>query len=122
MLMWAELTAAEPELAATGRDLLHQFGVGRADLLRDPRCALHAFPVPDNEDAFDATGVAAPRPDPDLPARLAHQYLAIERGMAEEPPGFGDEQLFELLLGTCLVTRTTGHGDWSPRHAVWRAP
>jgi hypothetical protein len=158
MLTWGELAAAEPDLAATGRALLYQFGVGlgflgtvradggprvhpvcpiltddgaflfvvsspkRADLHRDPRYALHAFPVPENEDAFYATGVAAPRSDPDLRARLAHQYLAVEREMPEEPPGFADEQLFELLVGTCLVTKTTGHGDWSPTHAVWRAP
>ena len=59
----------------------------RNDLHRDPRYALHAFPTDDNEDAFYVTGVAEPKSDPALRARIADQYLAQERGMAEEPPG-----------------------------------
>jgi hypothetical protein len=157
MLTWGELTAAEPELAETGRAMLYQFGVGlgylatvrgdggprvhpvcpiltddglylfvvaspkRADLHRDPRFALHAFPINGNEDAFYLTGVAEPKPDPVLRARIQAQYLADERGLKEAPPGFDDEQLFELLVNTCLATKTTGHGDWNPVHRVWKA-
>ena len=94
----------------------------RADLLRDPRYALHAFPTDDNEDAFYITGVAESRnEDPAVRARLAEQYLVQERAMKEEPPGFDDEHLFELRFDTCLVTKTTGHGDWNPQHTVWKA-
>ncbi len=93
----------------------------RSDLRRDPRYALHAFPVPDNEDAFYITGMAEPRDDPALRARLTEQYLMAERDMSAAPPGFDDEQLFELLIESCLVTKTTGHGDWSPQHTVWKA-
>jgi hypothetical protein len=93
----------------------------RADLHRDPRYALHAFPTDDNEDAFYITGTAAPQTDPAVRSRLAEQYLVAERKMTEEPPGFADEQLFELLVNTCLVTKTTGHGDWNPQHTVWKA-
>lgn len=93
----------------------------RADLLRDPRYALHAFPVPDNEDAFYVTGTATACTDAAQRARLADIYLADERGMDEQPPGFEDEQLFELRIASCLTTTTTGHGDWNPRHTVWTA-
>jgi hypothetical protein len=92
----------------------------RSDLHRDPRYALHAFPVDGNEDAFYLTGTATPRPDPDLREVVAAQYFG-ERDMAEAPAGFEEEQLFELLIGSCLVTRTKGHGDWDPQHAVWTA-
>jgi hypothetical protein len=157
MLTWGELTAAQPEAAATGRAMLYQWDVGlgflgtvradggprvhpvcpiltddglylfvvaspkRADLLRDPRYALHAFPVPENEDAFYLTGEAEAKSDPALRARIAHQYLMVEREMTEEPAGFDDEQLFELRINTCLTTKTTGHGDWNPQHTVWKA-
>jgi len=33
-----------------------------------------------------------------------------------------DQDLFEFLIERCLLTRTTGHGDPSPRHVVWTAP
>jgi hypothetical protein len=92
----------------------------RADLRRDPRYALHAFPVPESEDAFYLAGTAEPRDDPALRARLAEQYLVQERNMQEEPPGFADEQLFELSIESCLVTKTTGYGDWNPQHTVWK--
>src|SRR6476659_3904604 len=71
----------------------------RADLRRDPRYALHAFPVPESEDAFYIAGTSESRDDPALRARLADQYLVQERNMKEEPPGFADEQLFELSIG-----------------------
>jgi hypothetical protein len=92
----------------------------RDDLHRDPRYALHGFPSPENEDAFYVTGVARPRPDPGLREVIAAQYFG-ERDMAEAPPGFETEELFELLVGSCLLTRTTGHGDWEPQHTVWTA-
>ncbi len=67
------------------------------------------------------TGVAEAKSDAALRARIAEQYLMVEREMTEEPPGFDGEQLFELLVNTCLTTKTTGHGDWSPKHTVWKA-
>ena len=93
----------------------------RADLRRDPRYALHAFPSDGNEDAFYVTGTAEPRPDPALREQLAEQYLVVERKIPEPPPGFADEQLFELLIDACLATKTTGYGDWNPQHTVWKS-
>ena len=41
--------------------------------------------------------------------------------MKDPPDGFEEEQLFELLVDRCLVTTTTGRGDWNPQHSVWKA-
>lgn len=109
-----------PILTDTGLYLFVVSSPKRADLRRDARYALHAFPVDGNEDAFYVTGTAEARPDPDLRERLAAQYFG-ERHMAEAPAGFEDEQLLELLIASSLVTRTTGYGDWNPYHTVWTA-
>jgi hypothetical protein len=90
------------------------------DLHRDPRYALHGFPPAANEDAFYVTGHAEARTDPAVREVAATQFLA-ERDMAEPPADFEEQELFELLIGACLVTRTTGHGDWDPQHSVWTA-
>jgi hypothetical protein len=92
----------------------------RDDLHRDSRYALHSFPSPDNEDAFYLTGRAQPLSDPGLAGSAAAQFLA-ERGIQTEPDGFADGEFFEFLLGRCLLTRTTGHGDWHPQHTTWAA-
>jgi hypothetical protein len=92
----------------------------RTDLRRDPRYALHSFGSPANEDAFYVTGRAEPVSDAGLAATAAAQFLA-ERGIETEPDGFADGEFFEFLLGRCLVTRTTGHGDWHPQHHTWAA-
>ena len=89
------------------------------DLARDGRYALHSFPCVDNEDAFYATGRAESRADTGLRDALAQQFFD-ERKMPSAPPGFDDQQLFELLIEACMVTRSTGHGDPFPRHTIWR--
>jgi len=48
------------------------------------------------------------------------QFLA-ERRLEAPPPGFETDELFEFHLERCLWTQTSGHGDWAPRHTVWRA-
>ena len=92
----------------------------RGDLRRDARYALHSFPCPQNEDAFYLVGRAEAVGDPRTRDAAASLFLA-ERQMAERPPGFEDQQLFEFLIERCLLTRTTGHGDPAPEHTVWRA-
>jgi hypothetical protein len=92
----------------------------RDDLHRDGRFAMHSYPCEDNEDAFYLTGRAALVGDDSLARAAAAQFLT-ERHMDSEPPGFGDGEFFEFRLGRCLLTRTDGHGDWNPRHAVWTA-
>ena len=95
-------------------------GPKRADLRRDGRYAMHTFPPADNEDAFSVSGIAtrvadAARWDP------AQAQFLQEREMREAPPDFAAQDLYELTFDRCLLTRTTGHGDWNPQHTVWRA-
>jgi hypothetical protein len=156
MVTWIDLMSREPELAAEGRDLLYQFGVGlaflatvrrdggprvhpmcpvisdegmfafivpspkQADLVRDGGYALHTFPCPDNEDAFYVTGRATLVRDADVREALAQQFVA-ERSASGVPMPSTEDALFAFDVETCLLTRTTGHGDPSPAHRVWHA-
>jgi hypothetical protein len=91
------------------------------DLRRDGRYALHCYPPPDNEDAFYVTGRATLVDDGSLRTSLSDQFVAERTQFSVPPPGDDPEQtLFELLISSALVTRTTGHGDPAPRHEVWR--
>ena len=96
-------------------------GPKRHDLLRDGRYALHCFPPANNEDAFYVTGLAKARTDAELIA-AAQSVFWSERGKDEPPEPASTLALFEFLIGTCLLTRTTGHGDWNPQHTIWKAP
>lgn len=90
------------------------------DLLRDGRYAMHGFPPANNEDAFYVTGRAREVTDATLIAKLDEQFWK-ERGQSEKPPESEGQTVFEFLLDTCLLTRTTGHGDWNPQHTIWKA-
>lgn len=90
------------------------------DLIRDGRYALHCFPPAGNEDAFYVTGRAELRDEPELLARVRAAFWA-ERSQATEPPEADSLSFFELLIGGCMLTRTTGHGDWNPQHTIWKA-
>jgi hypothetical protein len=92
----------------------------RDDLHRDGRYAMHSFPLDTNEDAFYLTGQAQHVIEPQLRARLGRQF-ADERSEFSLPPPGDDQHLFEFLVSTAMLTRTTGHGDPSPQHARWRA-
>ena len=93
----------------------------RDDLHRDGRYVLHSFPAEDNEDAFYVTGRARVVTDePELEA-LAMQF-ATERDMSAPPTEIATWELFDLDIGSSLLTRTSGHGDSSPDHVVWHAP
>lgn len=91
------------------------------DLRRDPRYALHSYPLPENEDAFYLTGEVEIRLEHEL-WRSAEAIYAKERDWQSLPPDFPDQTLVEFLVGTCLLTRTTRHGDLNPQHTVWRSP
>jgi hypothetical protein len=156
MLSWTEFAEQQPEMAAVGRTILYQHGVGLAflatvapngrprvhpvcplladvglfafivpspkqhDLARVGEYALHTFPCPDNEDAFYLTGHANAVRDGGRRDELARQF-AVERSAiaVREPPP--DDVLFEFRLRTCMLTRTTGHGDPRPDHRIWHA-
>lgn len=109
-----------PVLAA-GRLMAHVIpSPKRDDLHRDPRYALHSFPTEGNEDAFYLTGRAEPVNDGGLITVATAQFLS-ERGLDSAPDDFSVGEFFEFRIGRCLLTSTTGHGDWQPRHEVWAA-
>ncbi len=91
------------------------------DLNRDGRYALHSFPADDNEDAFYITGRVRRVADSETTDALASQFAA-ERGMMEPPADLEAWELVAFDIESSLLTRTTGHGDPSPKHTVWRAP
>jgi hypothetical protein len=89
------------------------------DLRRDGRYALHSFPCPDNEDAFSCSGRVGIVQDADLRAELGAVFVE-ERAQLKVPAPDQDDLLVEFHLDSCLLTRTTGHGDPAPQHQVWR--
>jgi hypothetical protein len=90
------------------------------DLRRSGAYALHSFPCPANEDAFYLTGVAAIVLDAERREALARQFVAERQALGVALPS-ADDALFEFDVESCLLTRTTGHGDPSPEHTVWHA-
>lgn len=88
------------------------------DLRRDPRYAMHSFPMENNEDAFYLNGDAREVLDTDHRARIEQLYLD-ERPHVPDLD-LSDQDLFEFLIEMAMLTRTTGHGDPSPRHDIWR--
>jgi len=143
-------------MAAGGRLLLYQFGVGlgflatvrtdggprlhpmcplltddalyafiipspkQADLGRDGRYSMHSFPCPSNEDAFSLTGRAHPVSDVNVRDALGAQFVSERAALGVAPPA-AEDALFEFDFDSCLLTRTTGHGDPAPHHTVWHA-
>jgi hypothetical protein len=91
------------------------------DLHRDGRFALHSIPLETNEDAFYVAGDARHVADRATRARLSEQFVE-ERSAIGVPPPADDHDLFELLVWSALLTRTTGHGDTNPQHQIWHAP
>lgn len=92
----------------------------RMDLHRDGRYALHTFPLEDNEDAFYLTGTVRSVTGRGLRSQLEQQF-AVERSSFGVPAPGEDQQLFEFVVQTAMLTRTLGHGDPQPRHTIWRA-
>ena len=156
VVSWRAFTQQEPEMAAQGKSLLYQHGVGLAflatirpdghprvhpmcplttddglfafivpspkqrDLDRRGAYTLHSFPCPTNEDAFYVTGQAALVEDAHHREALARQFVGEREAVGVAPPS-ADDALFEFDIESCLLTRTTGHGDPAPDHRVWHA-
>jgi hypothetical protein len=90
------------------------------DLSRTGAYALHSFPCPTNEDAFYVTGQAAVVTDTERRNALERQFVAERDVIGVAPPSM-DDVLFEFDVDSCVLTRTTGHGDPSPSHRIWHA-
>src|SRR5262245_12682487 len=92
----------------------------QADLRRNGAYALHSFPCPDNEDAFYVTGQAAVVSEAERRDALARQFVAEREAFGVALPS-PDDVLFDFDVESCLLTRTTGHGDPAPNHMIWHA-
>jgi hypothetical protein len=91
----------------------------RADHIRDRRYSMHSFPTDGDEDAFYLTGLAHVVDADARRAALIRQFLDERPTLGLEEPDLDDQQAFEFDVTTCMLTRTTGHGDPNPRHVVW---
>ncbi len=94
-------------------------GPKQRDLRRDGRYALHSFPCPDDEDAFSCMGSVRLVADAGRRTALGDLFVR-ERAELSVPAPSSDDIAFELLVDSCLLTRTTGHGDPNPVHRIWR--
>jgi len=84
-----------------------------ADLRRDPRFALHAFPPKDVDDEFFVRGRAAAT-DPTEALKAAIIAAATPATVGSE-----DEQLFQLHLERVLVATYAHRGQWPPSYQRW---
>lgn len=109
-----------PVLVDGGLYGLLEPGPKRRDLDRDGRYAMHGFPPADNEDAFYITGHASRLEEAEVIDRVISSFWT-ERGKDEQPAQAAGQRAYEFLIDTCLLTRTTGHGDWDPQHTIWKA-
>jgi hypothetical protein len=89
------------------------------DLRRDPRFAMHTFPMEYDEDAFYVTGDAREVLDTGRRSALRDGYLSERPHMPELD--LSDQSAFEFMIDTAMHTTTTGHGDPEPRHEIWKA-
>jgi hypothetical protein len=90
------------------------------DLRRDGRYAMHSFPTPTNEDAFHLTGRVELVGDQEARRVVGDQFVS-ERAELGVPFPSDDDLFVRFDIATCLLTRTSGFGDFAPRHETWRA-
>jgi hypothetical protein len=93
----------------------------RADLLRNGLFAMHSFPADDDEDAFYVSGEARAVDGSPLRESVVASYLRERPDLEPPPEDLERQMLFTFDIRTCLLTRTTGHGDPAPVHTVWHA-
>lgn len=91
----------------------------QADLRRDGRYTLHSFPCEGNEDTFSISGHARLEEDASTRRALEQQFVREHETLGVPTPD-PDDALFRFDIGSCLLTRATGRGDFTPIHEVWR--
>jgi hypothetical protein len=148
---WEAFEGAMPEMAAAGRLLLYQHGLGLgylatirpnggprlhpfcpilavgglwgfinhsspkgADLARDGRYAIHAFPRRDGDDEFCVDGRAVATSEPDLVAAVRDAY-----GAPIQTPS--EETLFEFRIERALLALYDAENSWPPQYTRWSA-
>lgn len=109
---------AHPVCPAIHEGGLYVFVIGhspkRADLARDGRYALHAFPSEKDDESFYCTGPAFLVRDPEFRIRAEASFVHHVKP---------DEALFELRLATVLHTtwKNPRTPETSPVYERWRA-
>lgn len=147
-MRWSEFEVEAPELAADGKHLFTQHGVGLAYLAtirRDggprlhPMCPLFAqrglfgfiVPSPKQRDlARDGRFAMHAFPADEVDDEFCITGTAREigdgplRGALAEvwPPVQDDHHLFEFDVVTALLARYRFRDDWPPTYSVWRQP
>jgi len=149
MLRWGEFEEAAPEIAAAGRELCTQHGVGLAYLgtVRadggpriHPMCpvfdrgGLYAFIVPSPKERDlrrDGRYAMHAFPADELDDEFMIRGVAREVGAGEVREALAanyravlpdGSSLFEFLVERALLSRYLSRGDWPPSYSVWRAP
>lgn len=145
---WGEFAAEQPDLAATGRGLITQFGLGLGFLAtvgRDGRPRLHPItaaagerelwvfinPGPKQADLLDNGAFAF---HAFLPDEVEEEFMVSgfaepapdeERGEAlaayHQPAVPDDHRLFRLRFDRALHAKYRFRGDWPPTYTRWRA-
>jgi hypothetical protein len=106
--------------------ILHGFGLygligpspKQRDLLRDGRCAIHSFPLPDRDDEFYIAGRASHIEAPDLERSVRDAYLATGGGSDSS------EMLFEFDIEHVMLSTYKKRGEphnWPPVYTKWHA-
>ena len=88
------------------------------DLLRDGRCAIHSFPLPDRDDEFYIAARASLVEDAGLERSVRDAYLATGGGSD------GSESLFTFELQHVMLSTYKKRGEpnnWPPIYTKWHA-
>ena len=149
MATWAELAAAEPEMAERGGTLIYQYGPGLgflATIGADEMPRVHPVcPIVANGGLWVFVIPSPKRGDLDRDGRYAlhaftpenvdDEFMVIGHARpvtdpatraaavaAYHQPVPGDHDLFELGIERALLATYTHRGQWPPTYRRWRAP
>ncbi len=90
----------------------------QADLYRDGRYTLHAFPPEAVDDEFTVSGRAREETNADVRARIGERY----REEVHDDPRLATYALFELGIDRAMLAVYRERGAWPPTYSVWRSP
>jgi len=147
-MSWADFARAEPELAAEGRRLFYQYGVGLGSLATVGRSGPRLHPICPIvlEDGLYAFIVESPKQQDlrrdgryalhaFLPVEVDDEFMVAGTVRPVEDPGMrgravaayhtpvpDDQHLFEFGVERVLHAKYHFRGEWPPAYRRWRAP
>jgi len=149
LVTWGQFAKTEPELAAKGRHLFTQFGLGLgflATVARDGRPRLHPITLGITADELFAFVTPGPKREDlvrdgafalhaFLPDEVEEEFMVsgfadpappVDRAIALEayhqPSVPDDHQLFYFRFDRAMHAKYRHRGDWPPLYTRWRAP